>query len=420
MSAIAMPASSAQPGEQSPANKSPSDATTSNTQRRKGQRWSIPQETLDGLTSAYERDPWPNPLMRQELAEELGCSARQVQVWFQNRRQRVGEPTPPKPSEGIKVEIVAWSKNNWTTLNVEGKEAAVVEAMRAKPARAMPRARGGTMWCENVVLGKSSTVATVGSAAAAVPELPTAFTSTTTPTTTMMAAAAPSRTPPKKPITLSTANFYAIGQDGWKAEARALRPLMPQMMTIVQPPSAATLPPASPPAVPRPAPSASPRSPPATKLKHAAQRRQLGPYARDDAKPCKRGAEGGGSCMSGGLRRGDACTHAGEAMPACMSGPRRGEEEEDLGISFMGVDDLELINVPSMAPGMAAEGAAEPDDFLHLNTEDLMILGLHPMEAELAEIAADHIGLSELTGDHVGLSELTGDRIGLLDMVAMT
>uniref|UniRef100_A0A7S4B669 Homeobox domain-containing protein n=2 Tax=Chrysotila carterae TaxID=13221 RepID=A0A7S4B669_CHRCT len=51
-------------------------------------RWNIRDSDLQLLETAYMMDNFPSIFVRQQLASELGVSVRQVQVWFQNRRQR--------------------------------------------------------------------------------------------------------------------------------------------------------------------------------------------------------------------------------------------------------------------------------------------------------------------------------------------
>ena len=59
----------------------------SRAQSERPQRWHIGTKALELLEQAYELDSFPSLFARQRLADEMGVSARQVQVWFQNRRR---------------------------------------------------------------------------------------------------------------------------------------------------------------------------------------------------------------------------------------------------------------------------------------------------------------------------------------------
>jgi len=56
--------------------------------RAKAHRWNITRDSLQLLEQAFAIDKFPSLFVRQHLASELKVSTRQVQVWFQNRRQR--------------------------------------------------------------------------------------------------------------------------------------------------------------------------------------------------------------------------------------------------------------------------------------------------------------------------------------------
>ena len=56
---------------------------------RRKKRTNITQEQCDELLRIFEIDPFPSAKQRQRLSEYLNISSRSVQVWFQNRRQKV-------------------------------------------------------------------------------------------------------------------------------------------------------------------------------------------------------------------------------------------------------------------------------------------------------------------------------------------
>lgn len=51
-------------------------------------RWILDAFDRAALEHAFRLDPFPNASMRQQLGNDLNVSPRQIQVWFQNRRQR--------------------------------------------------------------------------------------------------------------------------------------------------------------------------------------------------------------------------------------------------------------------------------------------------------------------------------------------
>merc|ERR1719231_1164219 len=67
---------------------------------RRPKRCKISREQLAVLISSFDEEPLPNFDQRQALAKLLGMTPRSVQIWFQNRRQRL-KPMQPKPSGGV-------------------------------------------------------------------------------------------------------------------------------------------------------------------------------------------------------------------------------------------------------------------------------------------------------------------------------
>jgi len=62
---------------------------------RRPKRCKISREQLAVLIKSFEEEPLPNFDQRQTLAKVLGMTPRSVQIWFQNRRQRL-KPLQPK------------------------------------------------------------------------------------------------------------------------------------------------------------------------------------------------------------------------------------------------------------------------------------------------------------------------------------
>jgi len=63
--------------------------------QRRPKRCKISREQLTILIKSFNDEPLPNFDQRQQLAKVLGMTPRSVQIWFQNRRQRL-KPAPRK------------------------------------------------------------------------------------------------------------------------------------------------------------------------------------------------------------------------------------------------------------------------------------------------------------------------------------
>jgi len=59
----------------------------------KGKRWNIPKNALQSLEQVFKSDKFPTVETRKNLAGDLNVTPRQVQVWFQNKRQRSVKPS---------------------------------------------------------------------------------------------------------------------------------------------------------------------------------------------------------------------------------------------------------------------------------------------------------------------------------------
>ena len=73
-------------------------------------RWTSDQ--LDALQRSYDVNPFPTRVERESIATQLCVTQRNVQVWFQNTRQRgkVPHPRPPPrrtPSPPLSMTIPA-------------------------------------------------------------------------------------------------------------------------------------------------------------------------------------------------------------------------------------------------------------------------------------------------------------------------
>ena len=69
--------------------------------KSKMSRWQIGNGSLSVLEQVYTLDPFPGLDARRELAKQLNVSPRQVQVWFQNKRQRTKKGSKPTVADAI-------------------------------------------------------------------------------------------------------------------------------------------------------------------------------------------------------------------------------------------------------------------------------------------------------------------------------
>ena len=63
-------------------------ACDSPTRARSAPRWHIDAQALQVLETVFGMEHFPNVDTRKQLGNDLNVSSRQIQVWFQNRRQR--------------------------------------------------------------------------------------------------------------------------------------------------------------------------------------------------------------------------------------------------------------------------------------------------------------------------------------------
>ena len=77
----------------------PEPAEESPAEQPKPKRCKISREQLAVLIKSFEEEPLPNFDQRQAIAKALGMTPRSVQIWFQNRRQRL-KPQQAKAQGG--------------------------------------------------------------------------------------------------------------------------------------------------------------------------------------------------------------------------------------------------------------------------------------------------------------------------------
>merc|ERR1719453_877526 len=72
-------------------------------------RWAPTEQNLMLLERTFAHAPFPDARLRSSLAQELQVEARQVQVWFQNRRQKAkkAHSEPGSASPGATSPVTA-------------------------------------------------------------------------------------------------------------------------------------------------------------------------------------------------------------------------------------------------------------------------------------------------------------------------
>jgi len=80
-----------------------SEPATADDPMRTGRRarWTISSAAKDRLEDAYMVEPFPPRQLRADLGTELGVCARQVQVWFQNRRRLDKKSATEEPAAAL-------------------------------------------------------------------------------------------------------------------------------------------------------------------------------------------------------------------------------------------------------------------------------------------------------------------------------
>ena len=94
----------------------------------KSTRWNIPQNALEMLERVFTEDKFPSVDLRKQLADNLKVTPRQVQVWFQNKRQRSVKP----PVKGAQSDLLMLSNS------VRAAPRPPVACLTRRPARSAP------------------------------------------------------------------------------------------------------------------------------------------------------------------------------------------------------------------------------------------------------------------------------------------
>lgn len=95
-------------------------------------RWNLRESDLRLLEAAFSMDNFPSSFVRQRLANELNVSCRQVQVWFQNRRQRArNQEREMNGAEEVEAEVDAVNPQGATPTEISQLLSHAAEVTRA-------------------------------------------------------------------------------------------------------------------------------------------------------------------------------------------------------------------------------------------------------------------------------------------------
>jgi len=120
-------------------------------------RWVPNVDDVKLLDQIFDTTPFPNRDVRMQLASQLQVRPRQVQVWFQNKRQRVksrGEPVPPR-MPGV-LNIVPTQQHDLDAASAVAVAAAAAEAAQAAAEAAQAAAAAAMANCSPVVVAPAS------------------------------------------------------------------------------------------------------------------------------------------------------------------------------------------------------------------------------------------------------------------------
>ena len=110
-------------------------------------RWTINQSSLQTLEAIFQHEQFPSQQLRTQLGAHLGVSPRQVQVWFQNRRQRERKEgaATAAAAAGYNIDPAALpAAPAAASARVSGLAAPALAAAAAAPSAFAPACGGGS------------------------------------------------------------------------------------------------------------------------------------------------------------------------------------------------------------------------------------------------------------------------------------
>ena len=86
-----------------------------------GARWRIDRAQKSLLEEAFSAKRFPSPETKRRLADQLHVDVRRIQVWFQNRRQRLSakeggggeQSSPPHELFAERLYVTAEHPSSW-------------------------------------------------------------------------------------------------------------------------------------------------------------------------------------------------------------------------------------------------------------------------------------------------------------------
>ena len=74
--------------------------------KKREARVSFTTEQISILETHYEVNPFPKAALREEIGDELGLTAKKVEVWFKNRRAKAKRDGVPKTVKQVKLKFL--------------------------------------------------------------------------------------------------------------------------------------------------------------------------------------------------------------------------------------------------------------------------------------------------------------------------